>query len=342
MVFLLPFLNMSEAFIESSWTEPDKPFEIPLRPQSLEEFAGQESVRKRLEVFIHAAKARCEALGHCLFSGPPGLGKTTLAHIISKTMGTKLVVTSGPAIEKPGDLAGILTNLNTGDILFIDEIHRLSTIAEEYLYPAIEDFCLDLLIDSGPSARSVQVKLNPFTLIGATTRSGLLSSPMRSRFMIHLRLEYYDTETLSKILLRSSSILKIVLTSDAAVEIARRSRGTPRIANNLLRWVRDFAQIHKRAPIDRKTAEDALEMLSIDNLGLDEMDKKILTVIIEHHDGGPVGLSNLAAAVSEEPHTLEEVYEPYLILQGFIKRTPRGREATRLAYEHLKIRDLKP
>ncbi len=341
MVFLLPFSDMPEhEFIESSWSEPDKPFEVPLRPQTLDDFVGQESVRKRLEVFMSAAKTRGEALGHCLFSGPPGLGKTTLAHIIAKSMGTNLVVTSGPAIEKPGDLAGVLTNLKTGDVLFIDEIHRLSVVAEEYLYPAIEDFNLDLLIDSGPNARSVQVKLNPFTLVGATTRSGLLSAPMRSRFNIHLRLDYYDPATISKIIDRSSSILKIQLNEEASIEIAKRSRGTPRIANNLLRWVRDFAQTHHRKIVDLKTAKEALAMLAIDDLGLDEMDKKILKVIIEHHNGGPVGLSNLAAACGEEPHTLEEVYEPYLILQGFIKRTPRGREATRLAVEHLKNKDL--
>ena len=338
MVFLLHFLHMSEAFIESSWVKPDEPFEIPLRPQSLDEFVGQEQVRKRLEVSIQAAKTRNEALGHCLFSGPPGLGKTTLAHIMSKAMGTELVVTSGPSIEKAGDLAGLLTNLKTGDILFIDEIHRLDVKAEEYLYSAMEDFNLDLLIDSGPNARSVQVKLNPFTLVGATTRSGLLSAPMRSRFPIHLRLDYYDAKTLSTIVLRSSSILKISLHEEASLEIATRSRGTPRIANNLLRWVRDFAQTRHRKTIDKTTVQEALEMLSIDHLGLDEMDKKILNVIIDHHKGGPVGLTNLAAAVGEEPHTLEEVYEPYLILQGFLRRTPRGREATQLAYQHLQKR----
>jgi len=329
---------MDETFIESSWTQPDKIFEVPLRPQSLLEFVGQESVRKRLEIFIHAAKTRGEALGHCLLSGPPGLGKTTLAHIIAKAMGTQLYITSGPAIEKAGDLAGILTNLKKGDVLFIDEIHRLSSVAEEYLYPALEDFRLDLMIDTGANARSVQVNLQPFTLVGATTRSGLLSSPLRSRFLIHTRLDYYDSATISQILQRSSGILKTPLQIEAAMTIAIRSRGTPRIANNLLRWVRDFAEVHKRSVIDEKTAQEALEMLAIDHLGLDEMDKKILTIIIEHHEGGPVGLSNLAAAVGEEPHTLEEVYEPYLILQGFIKRTPRGREATRLAYEHLKKR----
>jgi Holliday junction DNA helicase RuvB len=329
---------MDETFIESSWAQPDKTFEVPLRPQTLLEFEGQESVRKRLEVFIHAAKTRGEALGHCLLSGPPGLGKTTLAHIIAKAMGTQLYLTSGPAIEKAGDLAGILTNLKKGDVLFIDEIHRLSTVAEEYLYPALEDFRLDLLIDSGANARSVQINLQPFTLVGATTRSGLLSSPLRSRFHIHTRFDYYDAITLGKILQRSSHILHVCLPPDAALEIAKRSRGTPRIANNLLRWVRDFAEVKKMRIVDRKTAIEALEMLEIDDLGLDEMDKKILTIMIEHHEGGPVGLSNLAAAVGEEPHTLEEVYEPYLILQGFIKRTPRGREATKLAYEHLKKR----
>ncbi|MDP1608907.1 MAG: Holliday junction branch migration DNA helicase RuvB [Chlamydiales bacterium] len=329
---------MSDAFIESSWTQPDVPFETPLRPQSLQEFVGQAAVRSRLEILIKAAKHRKESLGHCLFSGPPGLGKTTLAHIIAKSMGTQLVVTSGPAIEKPGDLAGLLTNLKTGDVLFIDEIHRLSTVAEEYLYPALEDFALDLIIDSGPNARTVQVKLNRFTLVGATTRSGLLSSPMRSRFLVALRLDYYDPSTLMKILLRSASLLSISLKDEGALEIAKRSRGTPRIANNLLRWVRDVAQIHGHPVIDRKIAADALEMLAIDHLGLDEMDKKILKVMIEHYDGGPVGISSLAAAVGEEPHTLEEVYEPFLILQGFIKRTPRGRQATGLAYEHMKIK----
>ncbi len=325
----------AEPFIESSWTQPDVPFEVPLRPQSLSEFVGQPAVRTRLEIYLEAAKSRKEALGHCLFSGPPGLGKTTLAHIISKSMSTQLTVTSGPAIEKPGDLAGLLTNLKQGDILFIDEIHRLSKTAEEYLYSAMEDFSLDLLIDSGPNARSVQVKLNPFTLVGATTRSGLLSAPMRSRFLISLRLDYYDPPTLMKIVNRTGSLLNIKISDEASLEIARRSRGTPRIANNLLRWVRDFAQIQKQKNIDLPLAKKALEMLSIDEKGLDEMDKKILTVIIDHHEGGPVGLNNLAAAVGEEPHTVEEVYEPFLILQGMVKRGPRGREATALAYEHL-------
>ena len=329
---------MSEKFIESSWEQPDQPFETPLRPQSLDEFVGQDPLRERLEVCLQAAKKRREALGHCLFSGPPGLGKTTLAHLIAKAMGTQLVVTSGPAIEKPGDLAGLLTNLKLGDVLFIDEIHRLPTIAEEYLYPAMEDFALDLLIDSGPAARTVQVKLNPFTLVGATTRSGLLSAPMRSRFLTHLRLDYYDAPTLAKILVRTAGLLKITLTPDAALEIAARARGTPRIANNLLRWVRDVAQNAGQSAIDLNLSRKALAMLSIDERGLDEMDKKILHTMINHHNGGPIGLSHLAAAVGEEAHTLEEVYEPFLILQGFLKRTPRGREVTPLAYQHFQMK----
>lgn len=326
---------MTEPFIESSWTRPDEPFEVPLRPQTLLDFVGQDSVCQRLEVFMEAAKQRGEALGHCLLNGPPGLGKTTLANIIAKTMGTNLVSTSGPIIDKPGDLAGILTNLNAGDVLFIDEIHRMNRAVEEYLYPAMEDFTLDLLIDSGPSARSVQVKLKPFTLVGATTRSGLLSSPMRSRFGLTLRLDYYPSEYLEKILQRSAQILGVSLLKEGALAIASRARGTPRIANNLLRWVRDFSQIKGYPKVNQDTAERALDMLEIDHRGLDEMDKKILKIIIDHYEGGPVGINTLAVALSEEAHTLEEVYEPYLIMQGFIKRTPRGREATRLSYEHL-------
>lgn len=326
---------MAEPFIESSWTKPDVPFESPLRPSMLSEFIGQEAVCARLEIFIQAALSRKEALGHVLFSGPPGLGKTTLSHIIAKSMGTNLSVTSGPSIEKPGDLAGILTNLKEGDVLFIDEIHRMPRAAEEYIYSAMEDFSLDLMIDSGPNARTVQVKLNPFTLVGATTRSGLLSAPMRSRFLISLRLDYYESFALQKIVERSGKLLNMSLEKDASLEIAKRSRGTPRIANNLLRWVRDVAHIEKQSQIDSQLANSALEMLAIDELGLDEMDKKILSVIIDYHEGGPVGLSNLAAACGEEPHTIEEVYEPYLILQGMIRRTPRGREATKAAYEHL-------
>ncbi len=326
---------MGKSFIESSWAKPDGQFENPLRPQQLNDFIGQKAVLARLEIFIEAAKSRKEALGHCLLSGPPGLGKTTLAHIMAKSMGTQLTVMSGPCIEKPGDLAGVLTNLKFGDVLFIDEIHRMPKSAEEYLYSAMEDFTLDLMIDTGPNARSVQVKLNPFTLVAATTRSGLLSAPMRSRFLISLRLDYYDPSTLKQIVERSGHLLGIALIQEASFEIAKRSRGTPRIANNLLRWVRDFAQIQKVKQIDLTTAHKALEMLAIDARGLDEMDKKILSVIIDHHDGGPVGLNNLAAACGEESHTIEEVYEPFLILQGMIRRTPRGREATAAAYEHL-------
>ncbi len=322
--------------IESSWEKPDTPFELPLRPQTLLEFVGQEAVRERLNVFVEAAQTRSEPLGHCLFSGPPGLGKTTLAHILAKSMGTNLVVTSGPAIEKPGDLAGLLTNLQKGDLLFIDEIHRLSKTAEEYLYSAMEDFRLDLMIDTGPNARSVQVKLNPFTLLGATTRAGLVSAPMRSRFVLALRLDYYEPPTLQQIILRSAQLLRSPISQDAALEIATRARGTPRIANNLLRWARDFALTRKKVEIDKQTAHDALNLLAIDSRGLDEMDKKILSVIMEHHEGGPVGLTTLAAAVGEEPHTIAEVHEPFLILQGYLKRTPRGREVTPLAYQHLK------
>ncbi len=292
-------------------------------------------MRQRLSILIQAAQGRDESLGHCLFSGPPGLGKTTLAHIIAKTMGGQLTVASGPSIEKAGDLAGLLTNLKAKDVLFIDEIHRLPKVAEEYLYPAMEDFSLDLMIDSGPNARSVQVKLNPFTLIGATTRSGLLSAPMRSRFLNHLRLDYYDNATLVHIIQRSASLLKIFIQKDAAEKIAQRSRGTPRIANNLLRWVRDCAQIAKQSTIDIPMTVHALELLAIDDLGLDEVDKKILKIIMDHHAGGPVGLGTIAIAIGEEPHTLEEVHEPFLILQGFLKRTPRGRQVTEKAYQHL-------
>jgi len=326
---------MTDPFIESSWSQPDEPFETTLRPQSLQDFVGQDTIKHKLDVVIQAAKQRGEALGHCLLNGPPGLGKTTLAAIIAKTMGTKLIVTSGPVIEKAGDLAGILTNLNQGDVLFIDEIHRLNRAVEEYLYPAMEDFSLDLLIDSGPSARSVQVKLKPFTLVGATTRSGLLSSPMRSRFGLHLRLDYYSPEALQIILHRSSQILGISLSQEGALAIAKRARGTPRIANNLLRWVRDVAQIQNLTHIDHSLAHGALNKLEIDEKGLDEMDKKMLQLIIDHYNGGPVGINTLAAALSEEAHTLEEVYEPYLIMQGFLKRTPRGREVTGLSYTHL-------
>ncbi|MBS3904158.1 MAG: Holliday junction branch migration DNA helicase RuvB [Simkania sp.] len=326
---------MSEPFIESSWTKGDTVYETPLRPQTLSDFTGQDQIRDRLQVLISAAKLRNESLGHCLFYGPPGLGKTTLAGIIAASMGTQLTTTSGPALEKAGDLAGLLSNLKEGDILFIDEIHRLPRQIEEYLYPAVEDFKLDLMIDSGPAARCVQVKLNPFTLVAATTRSGLISSPMRSRFAFSCRLDYYEPPLLQKIIIRSATILHIPIDEEGALIIALRSRGTPRIANNLLRWVRDFAQIRAKNYIDKDTAEKALHMLAIDHLGLDEMDKKILSVLVDQHDGKPVGLNTLAVAIGEEPHTISEVFEPYLIMQGFIRRTPRGREATALAYRHL-------
>lgn len=326
---------MKKPFIESSWTEPDENFEAVLRPHVMQEFIGQEHIHERLEVYIGAAKQRKETLGHCLFYGPPGLGKTTLANILAKAMGTHLVVTSGPVIEKAGDLAGILTNLKEGDILFIDEIHRLPRVVEEYLYPALEDFVLDLIIDSGPNARSVQVKLNRFTLVGATTRIGLLSSPMRSRFGLSLRLDYYTPESLQKIILRSGQILKVEIDPAGAMQIAQRSRGTPRIANNLLRWTRDYAQMRHNNRIDEACAQKALGMLSIDHKGFDEMDKKILTLLIDAYNGGPVGLQTLAIGIGEEQSTVAEVYEPYLIMQGFLKRTPRGREATHLAYQHL-------
>ncbi len=327
---------MSEpSFIQSSLVKQDESFEVPLRPQGLDDFAGQEAIRERLEVLISAAKQRGEALGHCLFCGPPGLGKTTLANICAKAMGTNLTVVSGPVIEKAGDLAGVLTNLQTGDVLFIDEIHQMSRVVEEYLYPAMEDFVLDLLIDSGPSARSVQVNLNKFTLIGATTRSGLLTGPLRSRFGFIARLDFYSPEVLTQIILRAARILNLEITTEAAAEVARRSRGTPRIANNLLRWVRDFALIKAQGKADQEVAIAALHMLAIDADGLDEMDKKILSLMIDHYDGGPVGVKTIAIAVGEEPTTLEEVYEPYLILKGFIKRTARGRMATPAAYEHL-------
>lgn len=326
---------MTESFIESTFKKPDKVFEVPLRPQALADFMGQEKIKERLEVFIGAAKQRGEALGHCLFCGPPGLGKTTLATLLSKEMGTNLTMVSGPMIEKPGDLAGVLTNLKEGDILFIDELHRLNAVAEEYLYQAMEDFTLDLMIDSGPNARSVQVKLNRFTLVGATTRAGLLTAPLRSRFPITCRLDYYEPALLKQILLRTACILNIDLNEEAAFEIARRSRGTPRIGNNLLRWVRDYAMMKADHRIDYRVAKQALEMICIDEIGLEELDKRILEVLIDHYGGGPVGIKTLGVAVGEEGETLEEVYEPYLILQGLIKRTPRGREATPLAYTHL-------
>ena len=326
---------MKESFIESTLAEEDITFEVPLRPQTLSDFCGQEEVCARLDVLIQAAKQRGEALGHCLLSGPPGLGKTTLANILAKTMGHSIVITSGPMLEKPSDLAGILTNLQEGDVLFIDEIHRMSRVVEEYLYPAMEDFMLDLMIDSGPNARSVQVSLSRFTLVGATTRSGLITAPMRSRFALTCRLDYYLPEVLKTILARSSKILKLTLDDHSLEEIAKRARGTPRIANNLLRWVRDYSQVHTAGKIDQNVVDQALKMLAIDERGLDEMDKRILSTMIEHYEGGPVGLNTLAMAIGEEGQTIEEVYEPFLILQGFLKRTPRGRVVTSQAYSHL-------
>lgn len=328
---------MTEHFIESSFCKGDTAFETPLRPEHFAEFVGQESVCQQLEVIIQAAKQRGEPACHCLFCGPPGLGKTTLSHIIAKSMGTNITVTSGPVIEKAGDLAGLLTKLSVGDVLFIDEIHGLNRTIEEYLYPAMEDFMLDLVVDSGASARSVKVRLNQFTLVGATTRLGLISAPLRSRFGASLRLDYYRPQALEKILVRTARILGVQADSASLQEIAGRSRGTPRIANNLLRWVRDFAQIKANGAVTREVTEAALKMIAIDDRGLDEVDIKILKVLIEHNGGDPVGLQTLALAVGEEPHTIEEVHEPFLIMQGLVRRTPRGREATQQAFDHLEI-----
>jgi Holliday junction DNA helicase RuvB len=327
---------MSDSFnIRDEAESPERDYDRVLRPKTFDDFTGQRQVLENLEIFVKAAKLREESLDHVLLHGPPGLGKTTLGYIISNEMGVNIKTTSGPVLDKPADLAGLLTNLENNDILFIDEIHRLSPVVEEYLYSAMEDFCIDLVIDTGPNARSVQIKLNPFTLIGATTRSGLLTAPLRARFGINARLSYYDSRTLTDIVQRSAEILNMEILEDASFEIARRSRGTPRIANALLRRVRDFAQIKGNGKCDLEITQFALNALNVDTHGLDEMDHKILYTIIDKFNGGPVGLNTVATAVGEDSGTIEEVYEPYLIQEGFIMRTPRGRQVTELAYKHL-------
>jgi len=324
---------MNELIVNENF-DADSEYLRSLRPLSFDEFSGQQKVVENLKVFVQAARMRKEPLDHVLLHGPPGLGKTTLANIIAAELGVNLKVTSGPAVEKPGDLAGILTSLEPNDVLFIDEIHRLSSVVEEYLYSAMEDYAIDIVIDKGANAKSIQIKLNPFTLIGATTRSGLLTSPLRSRFGITEHLEYYDAEVIQKIVKRSAKIINVSISNEAAIEIAVRSRGTPRIANALLRRVRDFAQVKGKGVVDLEITKYALEALHIDKKGLDQMDVKILKTIIEKFKGGPVGLSTIATAVGEDPGTIEEVYEPFLIKEGFLKRTPRGREATELSYKH--------
>ncbi len=317
--------------------EEDLELDHSLRPQRLADFVGQERLKENLAVFIQAARERQEALDHVLLHGPPGLGKTTLANIVSNELNVGIKTSSGPVLDKAGDLAGLLTNLNEHDVLFIDEIHRTNIVVEEYLYSAMEDFCLDIMIDKGPNARSIKLNLNPFTLIGATTRYGLLSSPMRARFGVVLRVDYYEAEDLFHIINRSAKILNIAIDKEGAIEIARRSRGTPRVANRLLRRIRDFAQVKANNRITRTVAEAALEKLEVDARGFDEMDKRILLTIIEKYQGGPVGVNTIAVAVSEESNTIEEVYEPFLIQQGYLIRTPRGREVTSLAYEHFNL-----
>ena len=329
---------MPERLISDVLNKPDAALEQTLRPSLFAEFVGQRRVKERLEITVAAARQRGEAMDHILLSGPPGLGKTTLAHILARAMNANIRCTSGPAIEKAGDLAGLLTNLEPGDVLFIDEIHRLQKTIEEYLYPAMEDFKLDIIIDQGPNARSVRINLPRFTLIGATTRSGLLTSPLLTRFPIRERLDYYTAEDLQQIVLRSARILEVAIEPEAALEIARRSRGTPRIANNLLRRVRDYAQVKGDGRITRSLADRALAILDIDEDGLDEMDKRILEAVLVKFGGGPVGINSLAVAVGEEPDTIEEVYEPYLILEGYLKRTPQGRVATERSYRKLGIR----